>query len=49
MKFWNLLRWIGTAVFIALLMLSWIGNDGADPRLASPGNGAARPAPTITR
>jgi lipid-A-disaccharide synthase-like uncharacterized protein len=49
MKFWNLLRWIGTVLFVALLLVSWLGSDGADPRVPSSRNGPPRPAPTITR
>jgi hypothetical protein len=51
MKFWNLLRWIGTAIFIALLLVSWLGSDGMDlrPTTHEDGYGPARPAPSITR
>jgi hypothetical protein len=51
MKFWNLLRWLGTSIFIALLLVSWLGSDGTDPSSTTheKGYGAARPAPSISR
>jgi hypothetical protein len=42
MKFWTVLRWSASTVFVVLLLAVWLGADtGGVP--------APRPAPTITR
>ena len=48
MKFWTRLRWIATAVFVALLLGSWLGTD-SHPHRATGTNGEiiGRPAPII--
>ncbi|MFO1148856.1 MAG: hypothetical protein U1E62_10820 [Alsobacter sp.] len=47
MSFWSRLRWTATFAFIALLVLSWIGNS----RFGSPSSDARGPrmAPVFHR
>jgi preprotein translocase subunit SecG len=46
MNFWNQLRWIGSALFIALaLLLVLLWHEGQDPPDSSPQPLAAQPAP----
>jgi hypothetical protein len=33
MKFWKRLRWWSTAAFLALLLWSWLADDGHGPSL----------------
>jgi hypothetical protein len=43
MKFWKRLRWIGSALFIALLLASWLGTERSSS--PSPAGSATRTAP----
>lgn len=48
MKFWNLLRWLGMAVFIAICLLGWFGAERNPGHRNSP-DMEVRSAPNLVR
>lgn len=46
MKFWKYLRWAATAMFISILVASWLGSDSGAQRPTGVG-APARTAPAF--